>query len=137
MVVVDSFVSDCHDAGMPTWTVQKYVTDNGNCPMDKWLAGLTPKDRIRFRAEVEAIERVAKIPGRKIEKYKGTEVFEFRVKGDNKQLRPFGVLKSGRRFILLSGGIEKGNAIPKADIDRAERLRKELEDDKGTVESFY
>ena len=122
---------------MPTWIVQKYVTANGKCPIDKWLSALTAKDKIRLRTAVENMERVEKLPPRTIEKYKTTETFQMKVKGDNKQLRPFGVQTPGNKFVLLSGGIEKGGAIPQPDIDRAERLRKEFENGKGSVKGYF
>lgn len=122
---------------MATWIVQKYVTANRKCPIDRWLASLTAKDRIRLRVAIEAMERVEKLPSRTIEKYKTTQAFQMKVKGDNKQLRPFGVQMPGNKFVLLSGAIEKDDAIPQPDIDRAEKLRKEHKDGKGDVKGYF
>lgn len=74
-----------------------------------------------------------------IEKYKKTDVFELKQKGDNKQLRPLGIIKPGavNTFLLLSGGIEKDGRIPQADLDRAERLRKEFLKGDGSVKGFF
>lgn len=121
---------------MPTWTVEKYVASNGNCPIDKWKKGLTPKDRARLDAKVESIERTADLPPNTVEKYTGTELYELKVLGDKKQLRPFGVMQPGKRFVLLSGAIEKGGLIPPADRKRAERLRKDLEKSVGRVKGY-
>lgn len=125
---------------MPTWTVEKYVRGNGNCPIDKWRRkDLTAKDRARLIAKVESIERVEELAPNTIEKYTGTELFEVKQKGDNKQLRPLGIIKLGavNTFLLLSGGIEKDGSIPVNDVNRAETLRNEFLRGEGSVKGYF
>lgn len=126
---------------MPSWTVEKFVRANGNCPIDKWKKKeLTTKDRIRLQVKIEDVERVEDLPPNTIEKYVGTNLFELKQKGDNKQLRPLGIIKpppAVKTFLLLGGGIEKDGEIPKADLDAAERLRKEFERGEGSVKDFF
>jgi hypothetical protein len=129
-----------HCAAMPTWTVEKYIQANGNCPIDKWKQKeLTAKDRVRLVVRIEEVERVEHLAPNTIEKYKATNIFELKQKGDNKQLRPLGIIKPGvvNTFLLLSGGIEKDGKIPQSDLDRAERLRKEFLKGNGSVKSFF
>jgi hypothetical protein len=125
---------------MPTWTVEKFVRANGNCPIDKWKQkDLTKKDRIRLGARIEAIERMEELPPNIIEKYKGTELFELKQRGDNKQLRPLGILKPGRikTFLLLSGGIEKDGQIPRGSLEAAESLRVEFLRGDGCAKGYF
>jgi len=125
---------------MPVWTVEKYVTANGICPTDKWKnKDLTVKDRIRLSTRVQAIERMEKLPPNAIEKYKGTKLFELKEKGDNKQLRPLGIIKpkAVNIFLMLSGGIEKDGVIPKKDLERAKTLRKEFVKGNGSVKGYF
>lgn len=125
---------------MPTWTVEKYVRENGNCPIDKWRSkDLTAKDRVRLNVKVENIERVEELAPNTIEKYTGTDLFEMKQKGDNKQLRPLGIIKPGatNTFLLLSGGIEKDDKIPANDLKRAETLRKEFLKGEGRVQGYF
>jgi hypothetical protein len=67
---------------MPTWTVEKFVRANGNCPIDKWKQkDLTKKDRIRLGARIEAIERMEELPPNIIEKYKGNRAIRVKAEG--------------------------------------------------------
>ena len=125
---------------MPAWTVEKFIRANGNCPIDKWKRKeLTVIDRMRLQVKIEGVERVDDLPPNTIEKYKGTELFELKQKGDNKQLRPLGIIKpnANKTFLLLGGGIEKDDVIPARDLDAAEVLRQEFLKGHGSVKGYF
>lgn len=125
---------------MPAWTVEKFIRANGNCPIDKWKRKeLTVIDRMRLQVKIEGVERVDDLPPNTIEKYKGTELFELKQKGDNKQLRPLGIIKPNatNTFLLLGGGIEKDDVIPARDLDAAEVLRQEFLKGHGSVKGYF
>jgi flagella basal body P-ring formation protein FlgA len=56
-------------------------------------------------------------------------LFEFRITGDRVQYRPLGVYWGKLRYVLLAGAIEKGDKIPKADVEAAERRLSDLRKD--------
>lgn len=91
---------------------------------------------MRLRVEIEDMERVEKLKPNTVEKYTGTQLYELKAKGDNKQLRPFGIMQPNLTFVLLSGAIEKGGTIPKSDINKAEALRNEFLKGKGSVKDY-
>jgi len=67
-----------------------------------------------------------------VSKYKGTdEIFEFRITGNKVQYRPLGTYYGTKQYLLLAGAIEKGDKIPKSDVETAERrlstVRKEAD----------
>src|ERR1700676_5390304 len=59
-------------------------------------------------------------PEKWISKYQTTELFEFRITGNRVQYRPFGVYWGKLRYVLLAGAIEKGDKIPRSDVETAE-----------------
>jgi predicted type IV restriction endonuclease len=125
---------------MPTWKVKKYRGANGRCPIDEWRdsKALTVKDQARMDALLETIEQVERIPPETVKKYETTQLYEVKIRGDRKQLRPLAV-KRGKtmELILLSGAIEKGGSIPKGDIKRADNIRNNLEKGLGSVEEYF
>lgn len=61
-------------------------------------------------------------PEKWISKYRGTaEIFEFRITGKKVQYRPLGSYFGKLRYVLLIGAIEKGDKIPRSDIETAEQ----------------
>jgi hypothetical protein len=58
-----------------------------------------------------------------------TELFEFRITGDRVQYRPLGTYWGKLRYALLAGAIEKGDKIPRSDVETAERRLSNLRKD--------
>jgi phage-related protein len=57
-----------------------------------------------------------------VSKYRGTDdIYEFRITGNKVQYRPLGTYFGKSTYLILAGAIERGNKIPKSDIDTAER----------------
>jgi len=125
---------------MATWEVYKYVRANGGCPIDDWRQSkaLTSADRAALDSKIDAIEGISgRLPPEFVKAYKTSSVCEMKVRGDKKQLRPLCVYIKGRRIVLLSGAIEKGGKLPKGDLERAEKLKIELEGGYGRIESYH
>ena len=75
-----------------------------------------------------------KWPEKWVSKYHGTdEIYEFRIKGNRVQYRPLGTYLGARRYIILAGAIEKGDKIPRSDIETAERRLANVRRDRAHV----
>jgi phage-related protein len=115
---------------MPFWTFFDYVEKSGRNPIREWLDGLPEDDhaKIDYRLIQMAAMRPP-WPEKWISKYRTTELFEFRITGNKVQYRPLGIYWGRLRYVLLAGAIEKGDRIPKSDIDTAERRLSDLRKD--------
>ena len=124
---------------MAAWRVFKFVTDGGRCPLDEWLLSnaVTDEDAAVLFARLEVIEGVeGRLPPEWIKKYKGSSVYELKVRAPNKQLRPFCVYIDGKRIVILCGAIEKGGKIPAGNVQHAENLLQKFKDGKGEIRPY-
>ncbi len=119
----------------------KYVQATGRCPLDKWkdAKALTDNDRAAMDAKVDTIEQISAVnlPPELLKKYKTTELYELKISGDKKKLRPLAIQEKGQVIILLCGAIEKGSKIPKGDLERAQNLADDYKRGIGYVKSYY
>lgn len=118
--------------------MKKYVNQGGRCHLDNWLKSsrLTKKDRSLLEARIDVLEGQSEISPELVKKYKTTKFYEFKVRGDRKQLRPLCIKRPNKQIILLCGAIEKGSKIPKGDLERAKGLLAALEKGLGHVEDY-
>jgi phage-related protein len=119
---------------MPLWTFLDYVEKSGRNPIQGWLRTLPEDDRakIDYRLTQMAAMRPP-WPEKWISKYQTTKLFEFRITGNRVQYRPLGVYWGRLRYVLLAGAIEKGDKIPKSDIETAVRRLSVLQKDPSHV----
>jgi phage-related protein len=119
---------------MPLWTFLDYVERSGRNPIQEWLRALPEDDRakIDYRLTQMAAMRPP-WPEKWISKYQTTDLFEFRITGNWVQYRPLGVYWGRLRYVLLAGAIEKGDKIPKSDIETAIRRLSDLQKDPNHV----
>jgi len=106
---------------MAVWTFYDYVELTGSNPIRKWLDSLPPEAEARIDYRLQQMEGMSRWPEKWVSKYKGTkEIFELRICHNKVQYRPLGTYLGVKQFILLKGAIEKGDKIPKSDIETAE-----------------
>ena len=124
---------------MGTWTVLRYFRSTDDCPFEKWKqsTALTAKDRARIDSKVSTIEQLEKLPPETFKKYKTTDLYELKVRGDKKQLRPLCAPPNGKVILILCGSIEKGSKLPHGDLDKAENLVKLHKNGVGFVRRYY
>jgi phage-related protein len=115
---------------MPLWTFFDYVEKSGRNPIQAWIDRMPDGDRAKvdYRLTQMAAMR-APWPEKWISKYRGTELFEFRITGNKVQYRPLGIYWGALRYVLLAGAIERGDKIPKSDVETAERRLGDLRKD--------
>jgi phage-related protein len=119
---------------MVGWTILDYVELTGRNRVREWLDGLPPKDQAKIDERLRAMEQLDKWSEKWVSKYEGTvEIYEFRITGNKIQYRPLGTYHGRMRYVILAGAIEKGDKIPKRDIETAKRRLRNIRNGKGDV----
>lgn len=123
-----------HDIGMALWTFYDYVETTGRNPIREWLDSLPQGDCAKIDYRLRQMAIFPKWPEKWTSKYQGTdELYEFRITGKNVQYRPLGTYFGAKQYLLLTGAIEKGDKIPKSDIENAERRLARVREDRDHV----
>ena len=105
---------------MAEWVILDYVEPSGRNPIREWLDGLPMADQAKVDYRLQQMLVLPKWSDKWVSKYRGTkELYEFRISGNKVQYRPLGTYYGRRTYVLLAGAIEKGDEIPKRDIDTA------------------
>jgi hypothetical protein len=117
---------------MASWTFYDYVETSGRNPIRHWLDAMPPCDSEKIDTRLRYMAAMPRWAEKWVSKYKGTdEIFEFRITGNKVQYRPLGTYYGTKQYLLLAGAIEKGDKIPKSDVETAERrlstVRKEAD----------
>ena len=103
-----------------------YQEPSGRVPFSDWLANI-PEDAHAFIvSRLLKMEGMTKWPEKWASDYKGYKgIIELKIPHKNVQYRPLGMYgKHERRsFVLLAGAIEKGDKIPRRDLDKAANRR--------------
>ncbi len=119
---------------MSEWTILDYVERTGRNKIREWLDGLPPKDQAKIDERLKAMEQLDKWSEKWVSKYEGTdEIYEFEITGNKIQCRPLGTYHGRRRYVILAGAIERGDKIPKRDIETAKRRLKNIRSGTGDV----
>jgi phage-related protein len=119
---------------MGVWTLFDYVELSGKNPIRDWLDGLPPKDQAKIDERLRAMEQLDKWSEKWASKYEGTdEIYEFRITGNKIQYRPLGTYHGKRQYVILAGAIERGDKIPKRDIETSKRRLKNIRSCTGAV----
>lgn len=118
---------------MAIWTFLNYVELTGRNPIRDWFRKLPEGDQAKIDARLLQMVAMARWPEKWISKYQGTELFEFRIAGNGIQYRPLGIYFGKMTYLLLAGAIEKGDKIPKSDIETAVQRLANVRKDKSHV----
>jgi phage-related protein len=115
---------------MGAWTFFDYVELTGRNPVREWLDGLPEEDMAKIDYRLRNMCAMARWSEKWISKYRGTDdIFELRISGNKVEYRPLGTYYGARRFVILAGAIEKGDKIPKSDIETAKTRLSNLKKD--------
>ncbi len=107
---------------MAYWTIYDYIELTGRNPIREWLDDLPDGDQAKIDYRLQQMVGMERWSEKWASKYRGTdEIIELRIVGKNVQYRPLGAYFGRMQFILLNGAIEKGDKIPKSDIETAKR----------------
>jgi phage-related protein len=107
---------------MALWTFYDYVETTGRHPIREWLDSLPQADCAKIDYRLRQMAILPRWSDKWVSKYRGADdLYEFRISGNNVEYRPLGTYFGEKRYILLAGAIEKGDKIPRSDIETAER----------------
>lgn len=105
---------------MVEWVILDYIEPSGRNPVREWLDGLPAGDQAKIDYRLQHMQSMPRWSEKWVSKYQGTDdIFEIRVSGNKVEYRPLGSYHGRRRFVLLIGAIEKGDKIPKRDVETA------------------
>ncbi|WP_083909773.1 type II toxin-antitoxin system RelE/ParE family toxin [Methylocystis rosea] len=105
---------------MSAWSILDYAELTGKNKIVEWLDGLPAVDQAKIDNRLLKMVGSAVWPDKWVSRYRSPgKLHEFRISGMNVQYRPLGAYCGPRRYIILAGAIEKGDKIPKSDVDTA------------------
>jgi phage-related protein len=111
---------------MVDFTVEFYVTAAGSCPVQKFLDELKASDPGDFVAMLAGLQKIRNSQYHRppLCKALGDDLFELRHVG-KLNTRILWFFMKGRRIIAVHGIRNKGQAIPKRDLQTARERRKD------------
>jgi Phage derived protein Gp49-like (DUF891) len=124
---------------MSVWRFLEFVEASGRVPFTDWMLGLPQEAQAHIAARLLAMEALPRWPEKWATRYIAhPSLIELRMAWNRVQYRPLGVYSKTHQwgFVLLCGTIEKGNKIPRADLETADRRRNALLKEPGRVR-FY
>lgn len=118
---------------MPEWSFFNYAELSGKNKIYEWLSSLPAADQARIDDRLLQMVATAVWPEKWASKYRcsGT-LYEFRIKG-TVQYRPLGNYDGRRRYLILTGAIEKGDRIPSTDVNTALDRQKRVQGNRKHV----
>lgn len=93
---------------------------------------LRPEVKKKFNWTLQLIATLERIPEKYFKHLNGTSgLYEVRVEVGNDIFRVFSFFDKGQLVILINGFQKKSQKTPKAEIELAEKLKKQYFDEKG------
>ncbi|HZO33084.1 MAG TPA: type II toxin-antitoxin system RelE/ParE family toxin [Chloroflexota bacterium] len=121
-----------HSSAESDWSVEFYVDDDGESPVETFIESLDLKTQGRFEWSIEQL-RIRNVSAREplVKKLTG-RLWELREESRTNIYRVIYCFFSGRRIILLHGFQKKTQRTPRGEIEIAERrLARFLERESG------
>jgi phage-related protein len=105
---------------MAVWRFFDYVELTKRNKIREWLDALPEGDRARIDSRLLMMAALPSWPEKWVSKYRCSgDLYEFRITGKGVQYRPLGTYYGAKQYVILAGAIEKGDKVPKSDIDVA------------------
>lgn len=114
------------------WSVEFYIDDSGESPVETFIESLDLKTQDRFGWSIEQL-RIRNVAAREpLVKKLDSKLWELREESRTNIYRVIYCFVSGRRIVLLHGFQKKTQRTPRGEIDIAERrLARFLERESG------
>lgn len=105
-----------------------YKTQNGDCPIKKFLDALSAKQARKVTWILQLIETLEIVPIQYFKKLDGTNnIWEVRIDFGGGTFRLLGFFDKGNLVILTNGFAKKTQKTPASEIDLAERRKKDFQ----------
>ena len=114
---------------MSIWRFLDYVEPgSGRAPYWEWESGLPDDVQAFIDVRILAMAAMLRWPEKWASKYQGTDkIIELRCTHKKVQYRPLGAYQPNRVFVLLGGGVEKDDQIPRGIIQAVVQRQQTLE----------
>jgi phage-related protein len=106
------------------WEVEFFVKDNGRCPVEEFLAELSPKkDLLYINNSIKQLEENGNLLRRPHVDFLKDGIWELRVKTINGNFRFFYFFFDKDKIIITHGIKKKSGPVDSKDIERAKEYR--------------
>jgi phage-related protein len=111
-----------------------FRTQSGECPVEKFLDTLTPKQAQKVTWVMQLIEELARIPEQYFKKLVNTDgIWEIRIQLGSNIFRILGFFNDKNNFIATNGFQKKTQKTPKDEIQLAEKRKSEYSRNEVTL----
>lgn len=103
-----------------------YRTSNGECPVEKFLDDLGPKQAQKVAWVLRAVKELGMVPRQYFKKLDGTnDIWEVRADFGNNAYRLLGFWDAGKLVILTNAFSKKTQKTPSREIEIAEQRKRD------------
>jgi len=105
-----------------------YRTQNGDCPIEKFLDTLSAKQAKKVTWVLQLVETLEFVPIQYFKKLDGTnDIWEVRIDFGSATFRLLGFFDKGNLVILTNGFAKKTQKTPASEINLAEQRKKDFQ----------
>ena len=105
------------------WRIEYYQSDAGRSPIAEFIDSLEATAKAKVARTLDLLEEFGIELGMPYAKHLEKNLWELRVRQSRSRYRIIYFLASGQMFVLLHGFTKKTGAVPRSDIEIAERRR--------------
>ena len=103
-----------------------YKTESGECPVERFLNSLSPKQAQKVTWVMQVVEELDKVPTTYLKKLKNTDdIWEIRVQVGSNIFRFLGFFEKGNFIVLTNGFQKKTQKTPKSEITLSEQRKQD------------
>ena len=103
-----------------------YRTAGGECPVEKFLDGLEPKQAQKVAWVLQVVRDLPMVPRQYFKKLEGTDdLWEVRAEFGGDAFRLLGFWDAGRLVVLTNGFAKKTQKTPAREIELAEQRKRD------------
>ncbi len=107
------------------WKLEYFRSSSGKCPVEEFIDSLDARSRAKVARTLDLLEEFGTGLGMPYAKPLENGLWELRIREGRNRYRVIYFLAAGSTFVLLHGFGKKTAAVPRKDIELAERRREE------------
>lgn len=109
------------------YQIQFYETENGKCPVQKFLDSLEPKMIAKTLRTIDLLEANGPMLCKPYSRAMGEGIFELRTRQGTNISRVFYFFQVGEKVILTNGFVKKTQKTPKNEMELAKKYKADYE----------
>ena len=103
-----------------------YKTESGECPVERFLNSLSPKQAQKVTWVMQVVEELDKVPTTYLKKLKNTDdIWEIRVQVGSNIFRFLVFFEKGNFIVLTNGFQKKTHKTPKSEVTLSEQRKQD------------